>query len=101
MSGLSCRWRQKQLDRKRRGKKADNPNSKPPVLGTLFPTTLGATSEAYGDALADFICSSQGGSLKLSKGKKVSPKPSLLLAAGCWANPLYADGNFAQFDNRN
>ena len=71
------RWRQRQLDKRSRGKKAEDPNSRPPVSG-LYPTTLlGVTSEAYADALGTFTRTNPGGELRPRKGKKVRGMPAL------------------------
>lgn len=50
-----CRWRQKQLSKKERGKKAKDLDAQLPVNGQYFSTLLGVTSEAYADALGSFI----------------------------------------------
>ena len=50
-----CRLRQKQLRRKAKGRAGADPDAQLPLTTTYRPTHLGVTSEAFSDALADYI----------------------------------------------
>ena len=64
------RWRQKQVIKKERKKKAEDADQKLPVNGQFFSTLLGVTSEAYADSLGRFIRSHP--ELAKNKSTKVS-----------------------------
>ena len=91
LSVLVLRWRQKQLDRRSRGKRAEDPNSRPPVSGPYPTTLLGVTSEAYADALGTFVRTNPGGELRPRKGKKVRSMSALegCTRGVCWLQEMH------------
>lgn len=61
---LACRRRQKKLAKAAKGKSAVTADSHVPVNGVYPFTCLGVTSEAFGDALTEYISTNPHNTLK-------------------------------------